>query len=119
MQAPSDGFLPQIRLSTYSKRQIKEPLHVQDISSIACMTGALRAKQGERDISRRAPHEGKSALFFSSPRIALRARVALRAKYRVRPACLIKRLSCRLFQAFPTSACHTFWCDQGSSPCAK
>jgi len=42
MQAPSDGFLPQIRLSTYSKRQIKEPLHVQDISSIACMTGYFK-----------------------------------------------------------------------------
>ena len=36
------------------------------------------------------------ALFFCSPRLALRARVALRAKYRVRPAWLIKRLSCRL-----------------------
>ena len=36
------------------------------------------------------------ALFFSSPRLALRARIALRAKYRVRPAWLIKRLSCRL-----------------------
>ena len=36
------------------------------------------------------------ALFFSFPRLALRARVALRAKYRVRPAWLIKRLSCRL-----------------------
>ena len=33
---------------------------------------------------------------FSFPRLALRARVALRAKYRVRPAWLIKRLSCRL-----------------------
>ena len=32
----------------------------------------------------------------SFPRLALRARVALRAKYRVRPAWLIKRLSCRL-----------------------
>ena len=33
---------------------------------------------------------------FLFPRLALRARVALRAKYRVRPAWLIKRLSCRL-----------------------
>ena len=33
---------------------------------------------------------------FSSPRPALRARVALRAKYRIRPAWLIRRLSCRL-----------------------
>ena len=37
-----------------------------------------------------------TSLFFSFPRLALRARVALRAKYRVRPAWLIKRLSCRL-----------------------
>ena len=36
------------------------------------------------------------ALFFSFPRLALRARVVLRAKYRVCPAWLIKRLSCRL-----------------------
>ena len=36
------------------------------------------------------------ALFFSSHRLALRARIALRAKDRVRPAWLIKRLSCRL-----------------------
>ena len=33
---------------------------------------------------------------FFSPRLALRARVTLLAKYRVRPARLIKRLSCRL-----------------------
>ena len=37
-----------------------------------------------------------SAKFFSSPRLALRARVVLRAKYLVRPAWLIKRLTCRL-----------------------
>ena len=50
-------------------------------------------------ISRGARHERgggggeekNKALFFSSPRLALRARVALRAKYRVRPAWLIKR----------------------------
>ena len=35
-------------------------------------------------------------LFFSSPRLVLRARVALPSKYRVRPTWLIKRLSCRL-----------------------
>ena len=33
-------------------------------------------------------------------RSRFRARVALRAKYRVRPAWLIKRLSCRLFMTF-------------------
>ena len=65
---------------------------------IACMTGALRAKRGERDISRGARHEceardeGKRKIKL--PRLALRARVALRAKYRVRPAWLIRRLSC-------------------------
>ena len=78
------------------------------------MTGALRAKRGERDISRGARHqreardEGKrksKALFFSSPRIAPCARVALRAKYRVRPAWLIKRLSCRLIFICPKGGC--------------
>ena len=49
--------------------------------------------------SARRGEEKNKALFFSSPRLALRARVALRAKYRVRPAWLIKRLSCRLVQA--------------------
>ena len=34
--------------------------------------------------------------YFARSCLALRARVALRAKYRVRPAWLIKRLSCRL-----------------------
>ena len=34
--------------------------------------------------------------FFSSPRLPLCARVALRTKYRVPPAWLIKHLSCRL-----------------------
>ena len=36
------------------------------------------------------------ALFFSFPRLVLRARVALCVKYHVHPAWLIKRLSCRL-----------------------
>ena len=68
--------------------------------SLACMTGALWAKRDERDISRGARHEREARdeekrkfLFFSSP---LRARVTLHAKYRVRPAWLIKRLSYRL-----------------------
>ena len=38
----------------------------------------------------------EQALYFSLPLVSLRARVALRAKYRVHPAWLIKRLSCRL-----------------------
>ena len=65
--------------------------------SLAFMTGALRAKRGERDISRGARHEREARdeekrkiSLFSSPRLALRA------KYRVRPAWVIKRLSCRL-----------------------
>ena len=45
---------------------------------------------------RRSACEAASVMDFSFPRLALRARVALRAKYRVRPAWLIKRLSCRL-----------------------
>ena len=65
---------------------------------LACMTGALWAKRGERDISHTSANREtrERENFFSSPRLALRARVALRAKYRVRPAWLIKRLSCRL-----------------------
>ena len=54
------------------------------------------------------------ALFFSSPRLALRARVAFRAKYRVRPAWLIKRLSCRLqslgIPTVPYSELTSEWC---------
>ena len=46
--------------------------------------------------SARLGKEKKIIMFFSFPRLALRARVALRAKYGVRPAWLIKRLSCRL-----------------------
>jgi len=78
---------------------------VSSVCWIACMTGALWAKWGECDIShgawhkREAQDEGKkkwSFIFFSSPRLELRAHVALRVKYRVRPTCLIKHLSCRL-----------------------
>ena len=54
------------------------------------------ARSATRARSARRGEEKNKALFFSSPRLALRARVALRAKYRVRPAWLIKRLSCRL-----------------------
>ena len=58
------------------------------------------SQAGRTDISRGARHErevrDEGKRFFSSPRLALHARVALRAKYRVRPAWLIKRLSCRL-----------------------
>ena len=41
------------------------------------------------------------ALFFSSPRLAIRARPTLRAKCRVRLAWLIKRLLCRLIITSP------------------
>ena len=41
------------------------------------------------------------ALFCSSPRLALCARVEHRAKHRIRPAWLIKRLSCRLEPSSP------------------
>ena len=87
---------------------------LRESKELACMTGALWAKRGERDISRKARSARRGeeknkdwwtiehwwnsknnglrtgALFFSSPRLELRA------KYRVRPAWLIKRLSCRL-----------------------
>ena len=56
------------------------------LSTLACMTGALWARRTRY--------------------LAFRARVALRAKYRVRPAWLIKRLSCRLIN--PHLKCFTF-----------
>ena len=80
---------------------------------IAFMTGALWAKRGEHDISRGARHEreardeGKRKMkikFFSSTRLKLQAPVALRAKYRVRSAWLIKCLSRRL--RFPCGCSH-------------
>ena len=56
---------------------------------------ATRARSARRggDFSPLFPLRGGN---FSPPRLALRARVALRTKYRVRLAWLIKRLSCRL-----------------------
>ena len=54
---------------------------------------------------------------FSSPSLALRASVALRAKYRVRPACLIKRLSCRLLPPRCVSGTLAPCC--GTSPANK
>ena len=58
------------------------------------MSQAGRARYFAR--SARPGEQKNKALFFSSLRLALRARVALRAKYRVRPAWqLIKRLSGR------------------------
>ena len=56
---------------------------------LACMTGALWAKRGERDISRGARHEREA-------QDEGKRKLKLRGKYRVRPARLIKRLSCRL-----------------------
>ena len=105
------------RLLWLAIRIFKVGFHMK--KTVACITGALWAKRGEHDISLRARHErgardeGKGkiklyllllycffafALFFSFPRLVLRARVALRAKYHVRPAWLIKRLSCRLWK---------------------
>ena len=54
------------------------------------------ARSATRARSARRGKEKNKALFFSFPRLTFRARVALHAKYRVRPAWLIKRLSCRL-----------------------
>ena len=53
------------------------------------------ARSATRVRSARRGKEKNKALFFSFPRLALRTRVALRAKYRVRPAWPIKRLSLR------------------------
>ena len=58
------------------------------------LTGALWAKRRERRILLEARDKGGKKN-FSSPRLAIRARLALRAKCRVRLAWLIKRLLCR------------------------
>ena len=109
------------RLLWLAIRIFKVGFHMK--KTVACITGALWAKRGERDISLGARHEREArdewkgkiklyllllycffaftfafALFFSFPRLALRTCVALRTKYRVRPAWLIKRLSCRLWK---------------------
>ena len=64
---------------------------------------ALLAKRGNRGILREARDEGRRKkyfyeIFFFFPRFAIRARLALWAKYRVRLAGLIKRLLYRLLQ---------------------
>ena len=61
----------------------------------------------------RSARQGEEKIFFSSPRLALRARVSLLAKHRARPARLIKRLSCRLMilrllEHFGQVICSTF-----------
>ena len=65
--------------------------HARFTRYVVCITDTLWAKRGERSILREARDQGRrKALFFSCPRLALRA------KSRVRLACLIKRLLCRL-----------------------
>ena len=61
----------------------------------------------------RSARQGEEKIFLSSPRLALRARVSLRAKHRARPARLIKRLSGRLMilqllEAFGHIICSIF-----------
>ena len=64
--------------------------------SQAGRTGYFARSTTRARSARRGEEKNK---LFSSPRLALRARVVLRAKYRVHPACLIKRLSCRLHKS--------------------
>ena len=73
---------------------------------LACITGALWAKRGEHDISRGARSARRGEEKVSSPRLALRV------KYRVRPAWLIKRLLCRLRNIGICSqgTCHHSYC---------
>ena len=65
--------------------------------------------------ARRGKEKNKALFLFlflsSSSRLALRARVALRANYRVRPAWLIKRLSCRLQSCDVRAAKGRFRCN--------
>ena len=79
-------------------------LVLQFIVILACITGALLAKRGNRGILREARNEGRRKkyfceIFFFFPRFAIRARLALCGKYRVRLARLIKRLLYRLLQS--------------------
>ena len=79
-----------------------------------CDLGTHLKLSATRAPSARRGEEKNKALFFSSPRLALRALVAFRAKYRVRPAWLIKRLSCRLqslgIPTVPYSELTSEWC---------
>ena len=72
-------------------RGVQISLHDRRFMSQAGRTRYF-ARSATRGRSAIRGEDKNKALSFSSPRLALRARVALRAKYRVRPAWLIKRL---------------------------
>ena len=72
-------------------RGVQISLHDRRLMSQAGRTRYF-ARSATRGRSAIRGEDKNKALSFSSPRLALRARVALRAKYRVRPAWLIKRL---------------------------
>ena len=69
--------------------------------------GQIRCIMGEVQVAYKA-------LFFSSPRLAIRARPTLRAKCRVRLAWLIKRLLCRLIITSPDKK--NVWNEKKLSP---
>ena len=87
-------FPPPYRIP-HQRHQCSSSLHDWRFMSQAGRTRYF-ARSTTRARSARRGKEKNKALFFFSPCLALRARVALRAKYCVRPAWLIKRQSCRL-----------------------
>ena len=69
--------------------------------------GQIRCIMGEVQVAYKA-------LFFSSPRLAIRARPTLRVKCRFHPAWLIKRLLCRLIITSPDKK--NVWDEDKRSP---
>ena len=81
-------------------------LSAQLCECIACITGFMSQVRWRQKQVRRVRREEENFLFvfffhfFSSPRLALRTRFALRAKCHVRLAWLIKHLLCRLMKVY-------------------
>ena len=81
----------------YALLPLRQISSINFMHKIACITGALLAKRGERCIVREARDESPPR---TSPRLALRTCFALLAKCCVRLAWLIQRLLCRLCTRF-------------------
>ena len=86
--------LSSLVLTLHPSAMAQHSLHDRRFMSQAGQTRYFARSATRARSARRGEEKNK---FFSSPRLALRARVALRAKYRVCPAWLMKRLSCRLW----------------------
>ena len=79
-------------------------LSAQLCESIACITGFMSQVRRRQKRVRSVRQEGENFFlffyFFSSPRLALRTRFALRAKCHVHLPWLIKHLLCRLMKVY-------------------